>query len=220
MIINDKPPNTMNPEHRLHPVTMRIFISSSVHVTLSAVGNQRVLLTTLICTCECWIVYATIGGEQYGACNYPKCWQCILPHSHSSWLRYGRCIYLRNFERRQKMKLEECLQYLINEGYVYITSCTAVDARVIQQLSQLGEKHTIHVFVASTKHPIYDSQCSTFVFNNSNKIRVINSLAHIHPSNPLKKAYTIGHLMYTKSTRIDEILRILAIQDIEKLPWE
>lgn len=62
MIINDKPPNTMNPEHCLHSVTMRIFISSSVHVTLSAVGNQRVLPTTLILTCECWIVYATIGG--------------------------------------------------------------------------------------------------------------------------------------------------------------
>ena len=62
MIINDKPPNTMNPEHCLHPVTMRIFISSSVHVTLSAVGNQRVLPSTLIYTHEWWIVYAEIGG--------------------------------------------------------------------------------------------------------------------------------------------------------------
>lgn len=62
MIINDKPPNTTNPEHCLHTVTMRIFISSSVHVTLSAVGNQRVLPSTLMYTHEWWIVYAEIGG--------------------------------------------------------------------------------------------------------------------------------------------------------------
>lgn len=94
MIINDKPPNTTNPEHCLHPVTMRIFISSSVHVTLSAVDNQRVLPTTLIHTHECWIVYAMIGGEQYGTCNYPKCWQCVLPRSHSSWLCHGINVFV------------------------------------------------------------------------------------------------------------------------------
>lgn len=94
MIINDKSTNTMNPEHRSHSVTMRIFISSSVHVTLSAVGNQRVLPIALMYTCECWIVYAMIGGEQYGPCDYPKCWQCVLPCSHSSWLCHGINVFV------------------------------------------------------------------------------------------------------------------------------